>query len=284
MTSPLSVSTEWLNERLHESNIRIVDASWHLPTSARNGKAEYQQQHIPGAVYFDIDSCTADSELPHMLPDPDRFAQYAGNLGISEHNHIIVYDSLGLFSAARVWWMFRYFGASQVSLLEGGLPAWIAAEFPLVSGESPQQAALFRAVADNAQSDLKVANADKVLHASMHADSIILDARSAARFSAIEKEFRPGLRSGHIPGSHNVPFMDLQENGFLKPDAELRRIFQRCGVEPGSSVITSCGSGVTAAVLVFALKRIGIEDIALYDGSWSEWGALASMPIEPADP
>ena len=273
------VDAGWLKDNLQNENVKIVDGSWHLPTSGRNAEEEFLAAHVPGAVYFNIDQCVSESELPHMLPTADGFADYAANLGISEKDHIVVYDSVGVFSAARVWWMFRRYGAQQVSVLNGGLPAWLQSNFSTQSGSTASPKATFNVPESLSRSTHQVVDAPQVLSATTEDNTLILDARSPGRFAGTEKEFRPGLRSGHIPGSTNVPFTDLLENGFFKPDDELRILLAQAGVSNDVHVITSCGSGVTAAVLCLALERIGIQQISLYDGSWTEWGALRDYPV-----
>lgn len=274
------VDVTWLGSHLNDDNVAVVDGSWHLPSVDRHAREEYTTAHIPGAVYFDIDQCVTTSALPHMLPAADTFADYAGSLGITERQHIVVYDSVGVFSAARIWWMFRRYGAKQVSVLNGGLPAWIKAGHPQDAGITRIDAAVFNASVNSGATTLQLADAPQVQNAMTETATVILDARSPGRFSGVEKEFRPGLRSGHIPGSRNVPFTDLLENGFFKSDEQLRDIFAKAGAEGDKHVITSCGSGVTAAILCLALERIGVRSIALYDGSWTEWGGLADMPVD----
>lgn len=270
------VSVEWLQENL--GNVRVVDASWHLPPTGRDGSEEYINAHIPGAVYFDIDVCATAGDLPHTLPSPEAFASYVGKLGISELDHVVVYDANGWFSAPRVWWMFRYFGCASVSVLDGGLEAWSRQKLPTESGQVSPQAATFKTSRPENKA-FKVVRACDVLEASQTGTSQIVDARPAARFHAQEKEFRPGLRSGHIPNSLNLPFGELIENGRLKSDDELRHIFDEAGMTGDKPVISSCGSGVTAAVLLLAMEKIGFTDLSLYDGSWSEWGSLEALPI-----
>lgn len=278
MTDRPLVSAQWLHEHLADDDIRIIDTSWHMPASKRDSKAEYDEKHVPGAVYFDLDKHSSPSALPHMMPDSAHFSQVAGQLGISDRNRIVVYDSLGLFSAARVWWMFRHFGASRVAVLDGGLPAWQAAGHAVDSTPVTPTPAVFTV----GQPAFHVASAGQVLEASHSGKTVVLDARSRARFMGEEKEVRPGLRSGHVPGSQSLPFPELLDNGFMKSDAHLREILAGVGVGKDSSVITTCGSGVTAAIISLALECIGVTDVALYDGSWTEWGALDDMPVATA--
>lgn len=270
------VSVDWLQENLQQ--VRVVDASWHLPPTGRNGAEEFLNAHIPGAVYFDIDVCATTGDLPHTLPSASTFAQYVAKLGITEQDHVVVYDATGWFSAPRVWWMFRHFGCATVSVLDGGFAAWSGRAFAIESGlQSPTPTTFKTSEPDG--SAFQVVVASDVLEASQTGDSAIVDARPAARFHAHEKEFRPGLRSGHIPNSENIPFGDLIENGFLKSDEDLRAVFNAAGITGEKPVISSCGSGVTAAVLLLAMERIGFADLSLYDGSWSEWGSLEALPI-----
>lgn len=277
------VSAEWLEHKLGEPGISLVDASWHMPATGRDAAAEFEAGHIAGAVFFDIDKFSAKSELPHTLPSSAEFFNASAELGISSSDTLIVYDTTGIFSAARVWWMYRYYGAaSNVYVLDGGLPAWKAAGGELVSGELvsgnehtavPLQTAL-------PESHGVVVDASQVLQASSSADASILDARSHARFTGADKEPREGLRSGHIPGSYSLPFTQLLNNGCLKNRKELEQIFKSQGIDLQKPIITTCGSGVTAAVIILALAELGIDDAMLYDGSWSEWGGLPQMPVE----
>ena len=281
-TSPYTVDTDWLFARLDDPNLSIVDASWYLPTmlvngEPRDGKAEYEAQHIPGAVYFDIDDITqADSNLPHTLASPEVFAQKVGALGISDEDTIVVYDGMGLFSAARVWWNFRIMGASKAVLLNGGLPRWIEDRLPIEAGQSPLYPKLFKAnhtpeaVASFADMSAIVGNGTMQ----------VADARPAARFTGEAPEPRAGMRSGHMPGAFSVPMTDLTSNGALRPTDELKAVFTNAGVDLQKPIVTSCGSGVTAAVLSLALETIGHRDHKLYDGSWSEWGGREDTPVE----
>lgn len=246
-----------------------------MPAANRSAKEEYLQAHIPGAVFYDIDEYAAKSHLPHTLPSKSEFAGFAGALGIDEHKIIVVYDSLGIFSAARVWWMLKYFGAKDVYLLNGGFPEWKSANFPIESGTVNISPCVFNA----REAATGFVGADDVLQASNSGNTRILDARSLARFAGEEPEARPGLRSGHIPNSTCLPFTELMSEGRLKSAEELKRIFDAIGITEHSDVITTCGSGVTAAIINAALLSIGNQSVAIYDGSWTEWGALEAMPV-----
>jgi thiosulfate/3-mercaptopyruvate sulfurtransferase len=271
------ISSDWLAGRLDDPRTRIVDGSWYLPAQHRDARGEYLAGHIPGAVFFDIDDIAdKTSGLPHMLPDEGSFAAAAGALGISEADTIVVYDGAGLFSAPRVWWTFRAFGAGDVRILDGGLPAWRAAGYPLEAGEPRVAAAAFKARPPAAA----VADLAGVQDALRSGSATIVDARPAARFAGEAPEPRPGLRSGHMPGAKNLPFDRLVDAaGRLRPPDDLRRLFEEAGVDLATPVATSCGSGVTAAVLALALATLGKTDVALYDGSWAEWGGRADADV-----
>ncbi|WP_374544996.1 3-mercaptopyruvate sulfurtransferase [Rhodoblastus sp.] len=279
-TSPYLVSTDWLAEHLGAPGVAIVDASWHLPTANRDGAAEFVKAHIPGAVFFDIDAIADHAtSLPHMLPDPVAFASAMRKLGVGDGMKIVVYDSVGLFSAARVWWTFRAFGKRDVAVLDGGLPKWIAEGRPLAEGEVIPQPRHFTARLDHAL----IASVEDMREASAKAAAPggpqIIDARSAPRFRGDELEPRPGLRSGHIPGAHNLPWGNLVADGRLKPPAELEAAFAAVGYDPARPVVTTCGSGVTASILALGLAVLGRDAVPVYDGSWSEWGMRPDLPI-----
>jgi thiosulfate/3-mercaptopyruvate sulfurtransferase len=276
MPSSQTVSTDWLATRLGDADLAIVDASWYLPIQNRNAAREYLAAHIPGAVFFDIDA-VADtaSHLPHMLPSEAAFAEAVGAMGVAETMDIVVYDGAGLFSAPRVWWTFRAFGARHVFVLDGGFPAWKAEGRPVESGEVRKAAARFRAKLDRGA----VYDADAVAAALRTGSAQVVDARPSDRFRGEAPEPRPGVRSGHMPGARNVPFADLTDNGRLAPPEKLANAFAAAGVDLDRPVVTSCGSGVSAAVLALALETLGKPAAGLYDGSWTEWGSDPGRPV-----
>ena len=268
---------DMLNSLLDDPNTRIVDGSWHLPNANRDALAEYQKEHIPGAVFFDIDAASdPNSGLPRTMPDAATFSAYAGGLGISDNHQIIVYDTAGLFSAARVWWMFRQFGATNVRVLDGGLPAWKNAGLPTTFDVQKIASVEFNASAPRDFVGLSAMRSHVDL-----GEVQILDARGAGRFSGKEAEPRPGMRAGHMPNATNVPFTALlNDDGTVKSTDNLKALFAEKQVDETAPIVTSCGSGVTAAIIVLALELIGYRNAQLYDGSWSEWGSLKDTPIE----
>jgi thiosulfate/3-mercaptopyruvate sulfurtransferase len=269
------VSTAQLTEQLGAPDLAIIDASFSMPAENRDAKAEYLAGHIPGAVFFDIDAIADHTTpLPHMLPAPDDFAAAVGQLGLSESMRIVVYDASGLVGAARVWWTLRLFGAEHAAILEGGLQQWLKEGRPLQSGCREPEPRVFTPRFNRSG----VAAAHDVLNASEANSAQIVDARSAARFTGEAPEPRPGLRSGHIPGSRSVPWNKVAENSRIRSASEVKSAFAEAGVDLERPVITTCGSGVTAAILLLALETIGKNDVALYDGSWSEWGGRSDLP------
>jgi thiosulfate/3-mercaptopyruvate sulfurtransferase len=270
------VSTGWLSEHLGERNLVVVDGSWYLPAMKRDGFKEYQEGHIPGAVYFDIDEIADHgSGLPHMLPPPDAFALHMRRLGIGDGMRIVVYDGGGLFSAPRVWWTFRVFGAKDVFILDGGLPKWKAENRPLEPGMTAREPADFTVKFDQSL----VADLDRVERALASKSAQVVDVRPADRFRGKAPEPRPGVRSGHMPGSYNVPSSTLVENGTLASPDKLRAALTAGGVDIDQPVITTCGSGVSAAILWLALESLGKQPQALYDGSWADWGTRSDKPV-----
>ena len=272
------VTTEWLAKHVSDPDVRVVDGTWHMPQLKRDPRAEFEAAHVPGAAFFDIDAIADHTTtLPHMLPTAEQFGAAVGALGIGHGDRVVVYDVRGVVSAARVWWTFRAFGHDAVAVLDGGLRKWRAEGRPVDSGVGRPAPRAFTARArPELIRDVEAMRANIATRAAQ-----VLDARSAGRFAGTEPEPRAGLRGGHIPGSLNLPYETLYSpDGTLKPPDELRRAVTAAGVDLGRPVVTTCGSGVTASVLALALYLIGRRDVAVYDGSWSEWGSRFDTPVE----
>jgi thiosulfate/3-mercaptopyruvate sulfurtransferase len=272
------VTTEWLAARLSRPEIKLLDASWHLPGGGRDAQAEFAAAHLPGAGFFDLEGVSdPDHPLPHMLPAPEYFSTAMRLLGLNSGDSIVVYDSGGVHAAARAWWMLRIFGHSSVAVLDGGLEKWRAEDRPLESGSGNNHPGDFTASAVNGH---MMARSEDVKLALGNGSAVILDARAPGRFSGAEKEPRAGLRPGHMPGAKNLYYADLYgDDGCMKDSDALKRLFAGAGVDPAAPVITSCGSGVTACVLSLAMLHFGNQDSRVYDGSWVEWGGRQDTPV-----
>ena len=269
------VSTDWLAGHLGELGLTVVDCSWHMPATGRNGRDEFLRAHIPGARFLDIDAVSdASNPAPHMLPSAGDFAKAMEAIGIGSDDRLVVYDNSPLRTAARGWFMLRHFGAREVAILDGGLQKWVAEGRPVESGEAKPRANRFEAV----ERPGEIVAKQQILAG---IDIALIDARGVGRFEGVESEPRPGVASGHIPGARNLPFAALyNEDGTFRPREGLRRPFDEAGSDPERPFVASCGSGVTAASLIFAAHLLGNDDGRLYDGSWSEWGADPETPKE----
>ncbi|MGB5557862.1 MAG: 3-mercaptopyruvate sulfurtransferase [Paracoccaceae bacterium] len=275
------VSTAWLAAHLKDPDMRILDASWYLPDMGRDARAEYDAAHIPGARFFDIDEISDQrSELPHMAPPVEKFISRMRAMGVGDGHQVVVYDGAGILSAPRVWWLFRLMGKMDVAVLDGGFPKWQAEGRPV---EDMPPVVRDRHITVQRQAHL-VRDVTQVAAASKLGDHMILDARSPGRFRGEEPEPRAGLRGGHIPGSVNVPYPDLiNPDGTMKTPEALRQVFKSKGVDLSKPAITTCGSGVTAAIISLALEIIGHDRHSLYDGSWAEWGMYGDLKIATGD-
>ena len=271
------VSTDWLNGHFDNPNVAVLDSSYYLANAKRDADAEFLAGHIPGAQRFDIDAISDHANpLPHMLPAPEQFAKQVGELGVGDGMIVVLYDGIGLYGAARVWWTFRAFGSEKIRVLDGGMPKWKAENRPLENGPAkPRAAKTFTPKFNRAM----VASIDDVQKVLLDKTAQVVDARAADRFRGEAPEPRAGLRGGHMPGAFNVPFGEILQNGRLAAPDKIAAAFRHAGVDLDKPVVTSCGSGVTASILTFAIEALGKQPGKVYDGSWSEWGARPDTPI-----
>ena len=272
------VDVDWLHQHLQHPDLVILDASWHMPATGRNGRSEWQKARIPGARFFDFDGriCQQNNPLPHMMPDESQFADEARLLGLNSDSAVVIYDSVGLFSSPRVWWMLRSMGLENCAILDGGLPAWRAAGYATSETDAEES---YPAGDFVARFDSRLfSDAESVLAALEEHSCVVLDARPGVRFRGEVAEPREGLRKGHMPGAINLPFSDLCADGRLKSETELQAIFDGLAIT-GDRMICSCGSGITACVIAFAAYRAGYQNLSVYDGSWCEWGLPGELPV-----
>jgi thiosulfate/3-mercaptopyruvate sulfurtransferase len=271
------VSTDWLRRHLADPNVVVLDGSYYLANARRDAEAEFLAGHVPGAQRFDIDAVSDKSNpLPHMLPSPEQFAAQVGALGVGDGMTIVLYDGIGLYGAARVWWTFRVFGSDKVCVLDGGMPKWKAEDLPLESGPAKSRAPKTFTPKFNRALVASIDDVQKVL---LDKTAQVVDARAADRFRGEAPEPRAGLRGGHMPGSFNVPFGAVLQDGRLAAPDQIAAAFGKAGVDLDKPVVTSCGSGVTASILSFAIDALGKQPSRVYDGSWSEWGARPDTPV-----
>lgn len=276
---PTLVDTDWLFDRLSHTSVRIIDATWYLPNVGRKGIDDFNDGHIRGAVFWDLDAIAdPNNALPHMVPDEPSFEAHMKALGISNDNHVVVYDNVAMMTSPRVWWCLKAFGHEKVSLLDGGMIKWKADRFPIETDALPIPKTLYKA-RFNADA---VRDAAQILANIDSKEEQVLDARAAGRFAGTEPEPRPECRSGHIPGSLNLPFAELidRKTSTIKSKADLEAAFAGSGIDLSKPVVTSCGSGVTACVLALGMHLIGKDDVAIYDGSWTDWGTRTDTPVE----
>ncbi|MBE1203878.1 3-mercaptopyruvate sulfurtransferase [Aminobacter carboxidus] len=274
--SAFVIDADWLEKRLGTPGLSLVDASWYMPAQNRDPRAEHDAAHIPGAVFFDQDLIVdPDSALPHTLPSPSLFARFVGSMGISADDTIVIYDGPGFQTAPRVWWMFRIMGVFQVYILDGGFDRWKAAGRPVTAEPTKTAPGVFHVDYD-ASKVVSLAEMRKIVASG---SAQVADARSAGRFEGTDPEPRAGLRSGHMPGARSVPSVTLSENGELLPLDRLKATLEASGLDLSKPIVTSCGSGVTAAVITLALQSLGHGDVRLYDGSWTEWGGMSDTPV-----
>ena len=275
------VSTEWLEAHLDDPDVRVVETTWYLPTDGRSGREEFEGGHIRSAAFWDIDGIAdPDDPRPHMAPSPARFAALMGGLGIGDSTHVVAYDRVGMMTVGRAWWMLRYFGHDSVSILDGGFVKWVMEGRPTGTGPAAERPASAGFSAEPRGE--RISDLDTILAGLEGAGAQILDARAPGRFAGSEPEPRPGCRPGHIPGSANLPYNRLvdPETGTVRSPDELRALFADAGIDVARPVTTTCGSGVTASLLAFGLHLIGQDEVAVYDGSWSEWGMRTDTPVE----